>query len=108
MLWELSSNKSRPAHRLISAVYNMVHLALWSLLISSVVFFCVFWLPRLPQLRAKIEAERILQIQAENDAYCDKWGLPRGTQKHEQCIVDLQGLRTEIERRASDDADVFP
>jgi hypothetical protein len=71
-----------------------------------IIFFCVFTLPRLPQSRAKMEAERILSLQAENSAYCEKWGFALGAQKHEACILDLQELRAKIDQRASDD--VFP
>jgi hypothetical protein len=53
-----------------------------------------------------MEAVRILELQAENDAYCEKWAFPRGGPKHEACVLDLQALRTKIEQRALDD--VFP
>jgi hypothetical protein len=103
---QLSRKNSGRGWSLISSIYDTVHLALWSLLIAFVIFFCVFTLPRLPQLRAHMQAERILRLQAENDAYCKKWGFALGTQKHEACILDLQELRAEIDQRASDD--VFP
>lgn len=92
--------------RLIRNVYDMVHLALWSLLIACVIFFCVFTLPQLPQVQAKMEAQRILSLQAENSAYCEKWGFAVSTQKHQACLLDLQELRTKIDQRAS--AEVFP
>jgi hypothetical protein len=108
MTWgQLSRKRAGPVWRLISSAYDTAHLALWSLLVASVVFFCVFTLPRLPQFRAKMEAERILSLQAENSAYCEKWGFALGTQKHEACLLDLQELRAKIDQqRASDD--VFP
>jgi hypothetical protein len=107
MSWgQLSRKSAGPVLRLISSAYDTVHLALWSLLVGFIIFFCVFTLPRLPQSRAKMEAEHILSLQAENSAYCEKWGFALGAQKHEACILDLQELRAKIDQRASDD--VFP
>jgi hypothetical protein len=105
MEWEQLSTKPTRAH-LIGSIYDTVHRALWALLTAFVIFFCIFMLPNVPQYRAKMEAARILEIQAENSAYCEKWGFAPGTQKHHGCILDLQGLRAEIEQRASDD--IFP
>ncbi len=107
MTWGQQSRKSSGrGWRLISNVYDTAHLALWSLLIAFVIFFCVFTLPQLPQVRANMEAQRLLARQAENITYCEKWGFARGTPKHQECVLDLQGLRAKTERRASDD--LFP
>jgi hypothetical protein len=103
---QLSGKNSGPVWRLISNVYDTLHLALWSLFVAFIIFFCVFTLPRLPQFQAKMEAERILSLQAENSAFCEKWAFALGTQKHEACILDLQELRAKIDQRASDG--VFP
>jgi len=92
--------------KLVGRIYDVVHVALWSGLFAFVIFFCLFVLPQVPQSRAKMEAVRILELQAENDAYCEKWGFPRGGRKHEECVLDLQALRTKIDQRALDD--VFP
>jgi len=91
---------------LVGRIYDVVHVALWSGLFAFVIFFCLFVLPQVPQSRAKMEAVRILELQAENDAYCEKWGFARGGRKHQECVLDLQALRTKIEQRAVDD--VFP
>ncbi len=107
MTWgQLSRKNSARGLKLVSNIYDTVHLALWSLLIAFVIFFCVFALPQLPQLRAKMEAERILRLQAENSAYCEKWGFALGTEKQQACILDLQELRAKIDQRASDE--IFP
>lgn len=54
----------------------------------------------MPQLRADFQAKRILELQAENGSYCEKWGFPHGTQKHATCIMDLEELRANIDQRA--------
>ena len=107
MTWgELSRKNSGWGRKLVGDIYDTVHMALWSLLITFVIFFCVFTLPRMPQLRAEMQAKRILDLQAENRSYCEKWGFAHGTQKHAACILDLEELRAKIDQRASDE--VFP
>jgi len=107
MLQEQAFRKNAAAGRtLVGRIYDIVHVALWSGLFAFVIFFCLFVLPQVPQSRAKMEAVRILELQAENDAYCEKWGFPRGERKHQECVLDLQALRTKIDQRALDD--VFP
>jgi hypothetical protein len=79
---QLSGKNSGPVWRLISNVYDTLHLALWSLFVAFIIFFCVFTLPRLPQFRAKMEAERILSLQAENSVFVRSGPLrsvPRST-----------------------------
>jgi hypothetical protein len=105
-LRQVSRKNSGRVWRVSSNVYDTAHLALWSLMVALLGFFCIFTLPRLPQFQAKMEAERILSLQAENRTYCEKWGFVLGTQKHEACILDLQELRAKIDQGASDD--VFP
>jgi hypothetical protein len=66
MTWgELSRKNYGWGWKLVGDIYDTVHMALWSLLITFVIFFCVFTLPRMPQLRAEMQAQRILDLQAE-------------------------------------------
>jgi hypothetical protein len=92
--------------KLLSDIYDTVHMALWSLLIAFVIFFCVFTLPRIPRLQTEMQAKRISELSAEDRSYCEKWGFAHGTQNHAACILDLEKLRAKIDQRASDEA--FP
>jgi hypothetical protein len=105
-LRELFRKNSGWGQERLSDLYDTVHMALWSLVIASAIFFCMFALPRMPQLRADFQAKRILELQAENRSYCEKWGFAHGTQKHAACIIDLEELRAKIDQRAS--AEEFP
>ena len=51
---------------------------------------------------AKAESARALEFTDENHAYCEKWGMRRGTQAHIGCTIDLQQLRNDIEQRRAD------
>jgi hypothetical protein len=88
--------------KLISDIYDTVHIALWSILIAGIIYFCLFTLPKIRQVQAQLEVQRIQEIAAENRSYCEKWGFPVGTDKHTACTVDLQELRAKIEQRFSD------
>lgn len=86
--------------RFVHHVYDTVHTALWATLLAGVIFFCLFVLPKLPQLQAQAELKRAVEIAAENRVYCEKWGFAAGTHEHTMCTVDLQHLRKKIEQRA--------
>ncbi|MFZ2076614.1 MAG: hypothetical protein WAV38_08195 [Xanthobacteraceae bacterium] len=101
MNWGKRSNPTW-GWKLISDIYDTVHIALWSILIAAIIFFCLFTLPKIRQAQAQLDVQRILEIAAENRLYCEKWGFPVGADKHTACALDLQELRAKIEQRASD------
>ena len=80
-------------------------MALWAASLALVLYFAVFIVPNLPEVRARAERQRIQEIAAENDFYCAKWGMAAETQAHPQCILDLQAFRAEIEKRIADESD---
>jgi len=88
--------------KLISDIYDTVHIALWSLLFAAVVFFCLFTLPKMRQVQTQMYVQRVQEVAAENRQYCEKWGFPVGSDKHTACTLDLQDLRANIDQRASD------
>ena len=87
--------------KLITDIYDTVHIALWSILIAAIIYFCLFTFPKNRQVQAQLEVQRIQEIAAENRRYCEKWGFPAGTDKHTACTLDLQELRAKIEQRNS-------
>ena len=94
--------KSNGALATVQSIYDYVHLALWAILAAFVVFFLAFIAPRLPEAAARAEALRIQEIAQENEGYCAKWQMGRGTKMHDQCILDLQELRWKIQDRLAD------
>ena len=87
---------------LVQSIYDYVHLALWTTLAAFVVFFLAFIAPRLPEAAARAEALRMQEIAQENEDYCAKWRMGLGTKMHDQCILDLQELRSKIQNRLAD------
>jgi hypothetical protein len=91
--------KSNSTLTVVQSIYDYVHLALWATLAAFVVFFLAFIAPRLPEAAARAEALRIQEIAQENEGYCAKWQMGLGTKMHDQCLSDLQELRSKIHDR---------
>ena len=98
---------SRETWTVIHHVYDNVHAALWALLCAAVLMFAIIVAPQIPRAQAAAQAKRLLDVAAENRAYCEKWGMAAGTAKQAQCLLDLQGLRAKIENRIAEEADLF-
>ena len=89
----------------ILPIYNAIELALWSCLISVVILFVAFVLPRLPELRQQQETARLLQIKAEQEFYCQRLGKAAGTDDFNRCMIELQAFRRSIEKHMGEEAD---
>lgn len=92
--------------RIIHRIYAEVYAALWAMLCAGTVYFLVFIVPHFPEIAAKAELQRIRDIAAEDNFYCNKWGMPEGTPRFISCTLDLHRIRAEAERRISSD-DLF-
>jgi hypothetical protein len=97
--------KSNGTLATVQWIYDQVHLALWAILAALVLFFLAFIAPRLPEVAARAERLRIQEISQENEDYCAKWQMGRGTKMHDQCILDLQELRWKAQNRFADQLD---
>ena len=88
--------------RVVDRLYVEIETALWAALAAFVIFFCALILPHVPANVAKAQSARALEIVQENQHYCEKWGMKRGTQAHIGCTIDLQQLRNDIEQRRAE------
>jgi hypothetical protein len=86
----------------VGRVYDNVEAALWAALIAFVIYFTVFTIPKMPEVRAQNERARVQEIAAENALYCEKFGMKVGTEKHNQCLLDLGEFRMKVETRVYD------
>jgi hypothetical protein len=89
--------------RIIRRIYDEVHAALWATLCVGTIYVAIFIVPHLPEIRAKADSRRIQEVTAENRFYCNKWGMPEGTNRFTLCELDLQKIRATAERRISSD-----
>ena len=86
-------------------VYDNVHMALWATLLAALIFLGAFGIPAMSAGRARYEAARAHQIEAEDAFYCRKWGMGAGSGKHLLCMTDLQQFRRGVEKRLADESD---
>jgi hypothetical protein len=88
---------------IIQRVHTDVNKALWTGLITVLIFFAVFTLPHIEQNQAAYRTAIAAEISEENDAYCRRWNFVPGTSVYRSCLDDLQALRSSIEKRVLED-----
>jgi hypothetical protein len=89
---------------IVQIVYDNIHAALWAALCVFVLYFIVVVVPGMPAARARFEHHRLQEISAESRSFCEKWGMPAGTPRHETCVHDLYTIRANVEKRIADDS----
>jgi hypothetical protein len=87
-----------------SRVYDNVETALWAMLFAFVIYFIAFIVPKMPEIQARGERVRAEEIAAENSSFCEKLGTKRGTEKYNQCLLDVGAFRLKVEKRINDEA----
>lgn len=92
---------------IVHRIYDAVHVALWAGLCAAVLVFLIVVAPQMPNLQAAAETKRLLEVAAENEHYCENWGMLAGSTKHAQCILDLQDLRAKIKLRIAEESDMI-
>jgi hypothetical protein len=86
----------------VRRVYNNVEAVLWATLLAFVIYFTVCTLPSMRKISEQNEITQVQEIAAENASYCEKFGMKTGTEKHNQCLLDLGEFRMKVEERMSD------
>jgi hypothetical protein len=86
---------------IILQVYHSVHAVLWALAVALVATMIIN-MPRMLKERAIAEHAGAVEISNENKAFCEKWGMPTGTDQHASCVLDLQEIRARQDRRVAE------
>jgi hypothetical protein len=94
--------KSSKARELVSRIYDNVEIAFWAMFLAFVVYFVAFILPKVPEIRAQGERIQAEEIAAENASICETLGTIRGTEKYNQCLLDVGAFRVKVEKRFND------
>jgi hypothetical protein len=92
---------------LLRRIYDEVPAALWAILLVLISYFIIFVVPKIPEARDRAEMLRAQEISAEHEWYCNRWGMGPGTERHNQCLSDLQQFRAAVDRRIADEIDFF-
>jgi hypothetical protein len=93
---------SPKTREIVSRVYDHVEIALWAILFAFVVYFIVFTMPNVAETQAQRERIRVQETAAENAAFCEKLDIKRGTNKYDQCLLDIGQFRLNAEKRVLD------
>ena len=93
---------SSKARELVSRIYDNVEIVLWAMLLAFVVYFVAFILPKVPEIQAQGERIQAEEIAAENASFCETLGTIRGTEKYNQCLLDVGAFRVKVENRIND------
>jgi hypothetical protein len=95
--------KSNKVWELLSRVYDNVEAALYALAFVLVIYFVAFILPKFPEMQAQWQRIRAEEIAAENASLCQKLDIKRGTEKYNQCLLDVGAFRMKVEKRMADE-----
>ena len=86
-----------------SRVHTNIETAMWAMLFAFVIYFITFVLPKLPEIQAQNAIVRLVEIGAENESFCEKLSIKRGTATYSQCLLDVGEFRSKVEKRIYDE-----
>ena len=95
--------RSNKVWELLSRVYDNVETALYALGFALVIYFLAFVFPKVPEMQAQWQRVRAEEIAAENASLCEKLDTKRGTEKYNQCLLDVGAFRIKVEKRFADE-----
>ena len=84
-------------------IHHNVEVALAATLFAFVMYLAVFIFPKMPEIQAQYARVRAQEISVENDLLCEKLSIKRGSDRYNQCLLDVGEFRGKVERRAYDE-----
>ena len=93
---------SPKTREIVSRIHGHTEVALWAILFAFVLYFIAFVMPNVLETQAQREIIRVQEIAAENEAFCEKLDIKRGTNKYNQCLLDIGQFRLKAEKRVLD------
>jgi hypothetical protein len=93
---------SPKTREIVSRVHGHTEVALWAILFAFVLYFIAFVMLNVSETQAQREIIRVQEIAAENEAFCEKLDIKRGTNKYNQCLLDIGQFRLKAEKRVLD------
>lgn len=98
--------KAAKLRAIVVRLHFEIQCALWAMLLTGALFFVVLVAPEIPAAQRRAAAAEAVQFISQCSTYCEKWGLPRGSLRHVECMQDLKQFRAEIEAKM--DAELLP
>lgn len=94
---------SMKIREIASRIHDNIEIAVWAMLFAFVIYFITFVVPKLPEIQAHNARVRVEEISAENASLCEKLSIKRGTDRHNQCLLDVGDFRWKVEKRIYDE-----
>jgi hypothetical protein len=91
--------KSFRVWKIVERAYDNVKIALYAALFAFAVYFTAFIIPNLSAISAQNQIIRVKEIATENASICEKLEMKFGTEKHNQCLLDVGAFRLKVETR---------
>jgi hypothetical protein len=91
--------KSFNVSEIVDRVCNNVKIAVCAALFAFAMYFIAFIMPTLPAVSAQNQIIRLKEIASENASFCEKLGMKLGTEKYNQCLLDVGAFRLKVETR---------
>jgi hypothetical protein len=88
-------------------IYDCGNHAAWAAVASSVVLFLYAVVYAFPNARLAALQQAREVVEQENRAFCEKHGVPFGTQEHMLCAEDLMDVRANERQRTPDELGIF-
>ena len=80
-------------------VQNNIESALCAILFSLTIYFIAFIMPNASRTQTEMQRIRLLEIAAEEGKFCEKLDMKRGTDKYNQCLLNIGQFRLNAEKR---------
>jgi len=91
-----------------SRVYDWGNRIAWLLVALIAPFLLYAAIVADPSARLAAQEQGRQEVERENAAFCEKYGIPAGTAQHAGCAADLMEIRaSEDERTAAEIRDLF-
>ena len=89
--------KTFRVRKIVERAYDNVKIALCAALFAFVMYFIAFIIPNLRMISAQNQIIRLKEITSENASICEKLGMKLGTEKYNQCLLDVGAYRLKVE-----------
>jgi len=89
--------KSFKVSEIVDRVCYNIKIALCAALFAFAMYFIAFIMPTLTAVSAQNQIIRLKEITSENASICEKLGMKLGTEKYNQCLIDVGAYRLKVE-----------
>ena len=89
--------KTFRVRKIVERAYDNVKIALCAALFAFVMYFIAFIIPNLRMISAQNQIIRVQEIATENASICEKLAFKFGTEKYNQCLLDVGAYRLKVE-----------